>query len=137
MVGWKSILIMITLVAIGFAGGFFTQRILAQRHIERVIEVGTPRGMAEHLFHVIEANAEQRQQLTPIIDDYAHKIHQETRSYREMRRSLMDSLRTEITPYIQEGQQEKLHEFFAHLRHRAIKKRREHGKKSPRRMSKE
>jgi DNA replicative helicase MCM subunit Mcm2 (Cdc46/Mcm family) len=137
MVGWKSIVLMIVLVAIGFAGGFFTQRILAQRHIERVIEVGTPRGMADHLFHMIDADEEQRKQLTPIIDGYANKVHQETRTYREMRRSLMDSLRTEINPFLKEDQKEKLQEFFVHLRHRTKKKIKKHGKKTHRRMSKE
>ncbi len=68
-------------------------------------------GLKQSIFAKINASEEQRRQIAPAIEKYADKVALVYQESRLLRRSLMDSLRTEIKPFLYEQQAAALETF--------------------------
>ncbi len=104
----KIILLILSLLVVGFAAGFFTHRYLTRQRIERVAEMRVAPGFKRHFFHTIEADSAQRAQLAPIIDKYARRIAEIHRESRKERHKLVLAMRNEIEPLLTEAQLERM-----------------------------
>jgi len=113
---WKSLLAMLSLVIIGFAGGFFTHRYLMQQKIEAIKKQGVHRGFQEHLFRVIDADEKQREKLEPLLQKFAEKLGTIYHGMRAQRAAIMDSLEVALAPELTEVQNEQLREFIGRLK---------------------
>ena len=114
----KGILTVIGLLALGFIGGFFTHRQVTIQRVEKIREIGQPRGFQRHLLDFIEPDAAQREQLEPIIRRYAGRMGEQWKTHRQERRALVDAMHEEIKPLLSEEQLKKLDEFSRRVRGR-------------------
>lgn len=112
----KIALTVIGLVGIGFISGFFTHRYITQQHLHKISEMRFAKGFKNHLFQVIQADEQQQDTLSPIVEDYAHKIAQIHHQSRMQRKLLVDSLHEKIKPYLNPAQIEELDEFGRRFR---------------------
>lgn len=107
----KIIAAVLSLVGIGFVAGFFTHRYVAVQQIHRVAEMRFASGFEEHLYRVIEADAEQQSRLHPIVQRYAGQIAENHIAARNRRRILIDSMHKDITPLLSVEQIQRLDDF--------------------------
>lgn len=107
----KTVLTIAGLLVIGFTAGFFTNRELIKRQIQKVGDMGGGPRIHDHIFNKIEATAEQQEKLTPIIKEYGREMGLLMRESRTKRRILMDSMFAEIKPFLTSEQQSKLVDF--------------------------
>lgn len=107
----KIIAAVLSLVGIGFVAGFFTHRYVAVQQIHRVAEMRFASGFEEHLYRVIEADAEQQSRLHPIVQRYAGQIAENHIAARTRRRILIDSMHKDITPLLSVEQIQRLDDF--------------------------
>lgn len=108
---FKTILTISGLLIIGFTAGFFTNRELMKRHIQKVGAIGGGPRMETHIFTAIGASDDQKEELGPIIQSYGKELGNLWRESRNNRRSIMDEMFAEIKPKLEADQQTKLVEF--------------------------
>ena len=121
----KTILAMIGLVAIGFAGGFFTHAQLTRHHLKQVVKERTIPGFEERLFRVVRLTDEQKEKLSPVVKEFAkdlHRIHSHTRIDRK---EVFDSLQVVLEDELTDKQMERFRRFI----HRHLMERGPHEKK--------
>ena len=117
---FKTIMTIAGLLAIGFIAGFFTHRYTVQQRIEKVARLRVPRGFEERLFQMIDADAEQREQLQPIVAKYALRVAEEFREQNQAHHRIIDSMHQEIKPYLSDAQLERLERFHRRFRFREM-----------------
>ena len=64
---WKSIISIIALLVIGFVAGFFTNRYLTVKTANKIAALRKAKGMENRLYEILDLEAEQKEQLAPII----------------------------------------------------------------------
>lgn len=116
----KTLLTIVSLLVIGFTAGFFTNRQLVKKHIQKVGEMGGGPRLQEHIYDAIGATEAQKEILTPIIKKHGQDLGVLMRETRSNRRQIMDQLFADIRAEITPEQQQKLTEF----RKRYVKRRR-------------
>jgi len=104
----KSILILIATLIIGFAIGFMTNSQLTKRKIQSFVKMGTPEGFKERLFHVIRPDEMQRDEIAPILDKYADKIHEAIKSSREDMKNINQEMIQKLKPHLRDEQIDRL-----------------------------
>ncbi len=107
----KIAITILSLLGIGFLGGFYTNRYLVQQKINKVAGMRYADGFKAYFFQHIQATAEQEALLSPYVDKYAEAVSAVYQESREKRQKLMNSLKQEIQPLISTGQMEKLDHF--------------------------
>ncbi len=120
---------MVGLVAIGFAGGFFTHAQLTQHHLNQVAKEATIMGFEDRLFKVIGVEEEQRKRLEPIVKEYAQRMGKIHTDIHHDRKGTLDSLHHALQSELTEQQMERLGRFI----HRQLRMRPDHDKKMQRR----
>lgn len=108
---FKIALVIISLVGIGFVTGFYTNRLLVKQKITRVANMRYADGLKQSMFEKINATPEQQEQISPAIEKYADEIATRYVDFRVARHNSMDSLRTNIKPFLDNEQQEELKTF--------------------------
>jgi hypothetical protein len=126
MKAYKLIIAALLLIAIGFAAGFYAHRQLSVKRIKNVAALRSAYGFEEHLFRIIQPSEEQKAQLRPIVEGYAGQIAENNRQSRLMQKSLVDSMRLEIKPFLTSEQVQQLDKFSHRFKgsrsgHRKIK----------------
>jgi hypothetical protein len=112
----KTILIMLSLVAIGFLAGFLTHRNMVSHKIQRVAELKSASGFEQQLMGEMKLDGSQQEQVGPIITKYAEKISRASQEGRLLRRMMIDSMHAEIKPFLQPDQIEQLNRFSLRFR---------------------
>ena len=114
--------IILGLLLIGFASGFFTHRYLVGQQLERakVFGRGGPQ-FGQHMLDKIEASPEQRDQLAPILQEFGQKMKTQSRENRMQHKMIMDSMHQAIKPYLDEKQVETLQELSRRFKERRRK----------------
>lgn len=112
----KTIITIAGLLIIGFTAGFFTHRFAVQQRIENVAKLRYAAGFEERLFRMIDADAQQREQLRPIVEKYARQIAEAFSEHNRERQQLIDSMHQEIRPLLSETQLERLERFHRRFR---------------------
>ncbi|MDX1939140.1 MAG: hypothetical protein SFU99_01230 [Saprospiraceae bacterium] len=108
---FKIALVIISLVGAGFVGGFYTNRYLVKQKINRIANMRYADGLKQSIFEKINATPEQKEQISPAIEKYADKVALVYQESRMIRRSMMDSLRAEISTFLQMEQAKELENF--------------------------
>lgn len=116
----KTLLTIVSLLVIGFTAGFFTNRQLVKKHIQKVGEIGGGPRLQDHIYTAIEATDEQKEVLGPIIKEHGKELGTLMKETRSSRRQIIDQLFSAIQQEITPEQQQRLTEF----RKRYIKRRR-------------
>lgn len=130
---WKIIFAFLSMIGLGFVGGFFTHRYMARQTISKVKELSAAPGFQHHLLRRIEATPEQEEQLHPIVIKYGQQMAEVAKESRAKRRKIMDQMHEEIKPYLTKEQIDKLDEFSRRFRERKRRERDpEHKKRAPR-----
>lgn len=122
MSNWKTILVMLGLVAMGFAAGFGTNRYLTHQYFEKVKKIRGEKDMTEHLLRVIKADEVQKKKVRPIIENYSQELYENWNSYKQKRLELYDSLKMEIIPELKPKQVKRLERFIKFRKKKKRKK---------------
>jgi hypothetical protein len=134
----KTILAMLALVGIGFVAGFYTHRAASKKVIHKVAKLREAPGFEAHFYRILKPDAEQKEQIAPIVSAYAKKvaaIHDATRKNKHM---LMDSMHAAIKPYLEEEQIERMEKFSRRFppphpgKRKKMKKKHDHWEKEKR-----
>lgn len=128
----KIIAFVLILLGTGFVGGFVTHRYLLQKKIARVAEMRFARGFERELFRVINADEEQKSQISPHVEKYSSEIGKIMSQSRQKRKEMMDSLYKEIKPLLTEEQLDELDKFGDRFRQMERGRRGRGKKRSPR-----
>lgn len=120
----KVVLTVVGLLLLGFLGGFFTHRQMTVQQVQSVREMTQPYGFQRHLLEYLEPTAEQREQLTPIIEEYAHKLGDHIKRHHQERRALVEAMHQQIKPLLTAEQSEKLEHFSNRFRERRERRQR-------------
>ena len=107
----KTILTIVSLLLIGFTAGFFTNRELVKKHIQKVGEIGGGPRLHDHIFAAIEATDGQKEALGPIIKEHGQELSKLMRETRTERKEIMDKMFAAVGEEISPAQQEKLTSF--------------------------
>ena len=119
----KIVAAVLSLIGVGFMAGFFTHRYVTVQEIHRVAEMRFAPGFEEQLYHIIDADAAQQQQLHPIVHRYAGLIAESHIEFRAQRKTLVDSMHQEIKPLLSEAQIQKLDRFSRRFKEHMEKRR--------------
>ncbi len=103
---------MIGLIAIGFAGGFFTHAQLTKKHLRQVAMERTLGGFEERLFRIVKASDEQQERLSKIVREYSESLHRIHAHTIQERKQVFDSLRVALQDELNEEQLKRLEEFI-------------------------
>lgn len=101
----------VSLLLIGFTAGFFTNRELVKRHIQKVGEMGGGPRLHDHIFTAIGATDEQKEVLEPIIKEHGKELSKLMRSTRTDRKEIMDRMFAAVGEEISPSQREQLTAF--------------------------
>jgi hypothetical protein len=119
MKSWKSIMVLVGVLIIGFGIGFYTNRALHVKRLKQIAQWRTSQGMTERLMGVLEATEEQRTTLVPIVETYTEKLMTLNKELgtqmREKRKPVLYSMRLELNEYLTTDQQETLDNYMERL----------------------
>ncbi len=108
---FKITLAILSLVAVGFVAGFYTNRFLVKQNINRVANMRNAHGLQESVYEKIQATPEQRQLIAPAVESYAARIATVYQESRAKRHALVDSLQVQIEDLLTEKQVKELDNF--------------------------
>lgn len=112
MNNWKTILVMLGLVAIGFAAGFSTNRYLTRQYFEKIRKTRGGKNITEELLKTIKLEEAQEKKINPIVKKYSQQLYKNWINYKQQRAILYDSLKIEIAPTLNLKQQKRLERFI-------------------------
>lgn len=108
---FKITVAILSLIAVGFVAGFYTNRYLVQQKIERMVSMRNAHGLQESVYAKIQATPEQREKIAPAVESYAARIATVYQESRAKRHALVDSLQAQVKPYLSEKQMNQLDNF--------------------------
>lgn len=101
---FKPVLILAGTLIIGFILGFFVSGSVTHHKIQSYMRVTEKEGFVNMIYERIDPSDKQKEQLYPILQKYSQKSN----TCLEMHKLVIDSLRTELEPYLTAGQMHKL-----------------------------
>ncbi len=115
---------MIGLILIGFFVGFFTHRQLTVNRKKQIVELRKGPVIQRHLLVKIDLSSQQKEQIQPIVQEFAQRMDAIHRESRSQRRAATDSLQASIKKFLTSEQIQKLEDISRHFRGRPGSKRR-------------
>lgn len=100
----KALLIILGTVLISFLSGFLVSGVIHHHKIKSIMQCADKDGFVKMIYKKIDASEEQKSQLDPILKKYAEKSTLCLNNHR----LIIDSLHTEIRPFLTNEQKEKL-----------------------------
>jgi hypothetical protein len=101
---FKPALIIIGTLLIGFVLGYFVSGTVTHHKIKSYMRVTEKEGFVNMIYDRIDPSDAQKEQLYPIL----HKYSQKSNTCLERHKMVIDSLRTELEPYLTPEQMKKL-----------------------------
>jgi hypothetical protein len=101
---FKPVLVIIGTLIIGFILGYFVSGAVTHHKIKYYMKVTEKEGFVNMIYERIDPSDEQKKQLYPILQKYSQKSNKCI----EYHKVVIDSLRTELEPYITAEQMQKL-----------------------------
>jgi len=100
----KPILVIVGTLLIGFVLGFFVSGYLTQHKIKTYMRCADKEGFTTMIYERINASAELKQKLDPIMQKYSEK----STACLNRHKAIIDSLHMELEPYLSSEQNKKL-----------------------------
>jgi uncharacterized protein YneF (UPF0154 family) len=101
---FKPVLILAGTLIIGFVLGFFVSGSVTHHKIQSYMRVTEKEGFVNMIYERIDPSDEQKEQLYPILQKYSQKSN----TCLERHKVVIDSLRTELEPFLTDQQMQKL-----------------------------
>ncbi len=124
---WKTILAMLSLIIIGFLGGFFTHRYLLKVRVNNISNKGIKEHFEKRFKRLVDINAEETVNLEPYYEKYAEKLHEASSAFHDHRMAIYDSLEIEISPLLSSEQQQQLKSNIQALKNRRLQRKKRPG----------
>ena len=102
----RSLLLLISILIIGFILGFLSSSIIRERKAREYRSYSSYESFRNHILGKIQPSEEQKINLLPIIEEYSKKNQELKVNYRKDFRSLMKEFREELKPFLTEEQLE-------------------------------
>jgi len=113
----KSVILILITFMLGIISGFFLHSIFIARQFPPMDHGGRmPFRLSERLDNILQLNPEQMQKINPIITRYDNEIHETVERNRTLGTSIMDSMRTEIAPFLSDKQKSLLDDEMNHFK---------------------
>lgn len=126
---FKTVMLMVGLVVIGFLGGFFMHHFLTQKKIEEIKSTMQAGGFSRMLLRHIDLSEKQSDVIKPILNEYGSELADFHFNMIEQRKQVLDSMWSEIKPHLNPDQLEELSERIKRFRQGPPPPRRRHGGK--------
>jgi hypothetical protein len=128
----KSIFILLATLLIGFAIGFLVNGQITRQKFERFVSQNHQEAFRFRIMKVIRPDEAQTRDIDPILQEYARKAQETMQKSKEDLTDLHENLITDLTPYLNQQQLERLEQ--AHRRFdRTMRERYRHGHPPPHR----
>ncbi|MBU0559897.1 MAG: hypothetical protein KJ799_18165 [Bacteroidetes bacterium] len=100
----KATVIIIITLLVGFALGFFTHVLLMENRLNDISGLRKRGGITRHFLNRLEVSDEKKDTIRTIIRQYEEKFKSHSESSRAEMKYLMDSLKSELQPFLTEEQ---------------------------------
>lgn len=107
----KTTLAILGLLLIGFLAGFVSHRQLVKKEFTKVAQMGEAPFFREQLVKALAPSEAQEAALDNILEAHSQRMMKSMEENRQERRTLVNQLEEELTPILDEAQQERLKEF--------------------------
>ena len=112
----KTILVVVGLLFLGFAGGFFTHKYVVTQHLERIASWRAAEGFQAHLLEMLAVTDEQRALIAPILAETGTKMDSIHHQSRRKRRQAMEEMRADLKIHLTPEQVQKMEAFGKRFR---------------------
>lgn len=106
----KPILVLAGTLLIGFVLGFFASGYITHHKIKSFMSHTDKEGFVSMIYERIDATEEQKKQLAPILQKYSEK----RTGCLVRHKTIIDSMRTELEPYLTSKQKQKLEKIMGY-----------------------
>lgn len=112
---WKSVLAILSILALGYVMGILTSGRITQDRIKRIHKMRTAEGFQDHFFSKLEATDEQKELWKPFLNQFSQEMETISKETTEKRKPVLDSLEKAISPGLQAHQTEKFQEILKRM----------------------
>lgn len=99
-------------VLIGFIMGFLFHRQLFVQRIQHIADMRNGSPFQNSLLHFVGATETQKEELTPILKGYGQRLDSINKISHEQKKDLFGKLSTDVKPYLEPAQLERLEHFL-------------------------
>ncbi|MEO1437178.1 MAG: hypothetical protein AAFV80_16675 [Bacteroidota bacterium] len=124
----QTVIIVITLLGLGFAMGMLTSGMLTKNRVKGLVEKRMPGGFERHMAETLNLTTAQKERIKPYLEAHAQVVRTSMMETRKRHRSSLDSLKTKIAPFLDEAQQAQLDRSFEEMQRKFRQKRKKDGK---------
>ena len=112
----KSMLLLAMTLVTGFALGLFADASLVRGRRDRIDGMRRPPGFVEHIESVIQPHSTaQRDSIRPVLEAVARNNQQAIRDVNTRLRAALDSMKTALSPMLDESQRDRLAREVEHM----------------------
>lgn len=112
-----TIILILTFVAGIVIGALATGRITRSK-VEKIKSWNTREGFRQHYFSIIEADAEQKEKIGPLLDSFGNQHWELMKKHWESQKLLFDAMDSLVKPHLNDTQWQRLMEFKESTRKR-------------------
>lgn len=125
----QTVIIVLALLGLGFAMGMLTSGMLMKNRVKDLVEKRMPGGFERHMSETLNLTEAQKEQIKPYLETHAKTVRSSMMETRKRHRASLDSLKTNITPFLDASQQAQLDETFQEMQRKFRQKRRKDGQR--------
>lgn len=116
----RAILSLLFSLILGFVLGFFVSQEIVRHRVKDVESLSSYESFKTRLYTIIEPNADQIQQIEPIIEQFSDKMEGLKKRFRSEYGKIIQDFHNELKPFLSEEQVGKLDQFpkYFSRRHR-------------------
>jgi hypothetical protein len=114
----KYIIILILTFTTGIVIGALATGRITRNKVEKIKSWNTREGFRQHFFNIIDANAEQKEKIGPMLDSFGNLHWELMKKHWETQKILFDEMDSLIKPHLNDSQWQRLMEFKEKTRKR-------------------
>ncbi len=104
----KSYVIIIITFVLGIVCGVLIKSAITESPFEQIKRLRQHGGIIKRFENILDLSQQQKDKLKPVLDKYSERFEEYSANRRKGFRSIVDSLNTEIKPYLTKEQLQKL-----------------------------
>lgn len=104
----KSYVIIIITFVLGIVCGILIKSAITESPYEQIKRLRQHGGIVKRFENILDLSQQQKDQLKPVLDKYSNRFVEYSVNRRKGFRAIVDSLNTEIKPYLTDQQLQKL-----------------------------
>ncbi|MEM6725244.1 MAG: hypothetical protein AAF598_14485 [Bacteroidota bacterium] len=123
----QTVITVLALLGLGFAMGMLTSGMLMKNRVKSLVEKQMPGGFERHMSEALDLTEAQKEQIQPFLEAHSKTVRSSMMEIRKRHRTSLDSLKTNITPFLDKQQKDQLDETFKQMQRKFRQKRKKDG----------